>query len=65
MQMESINRMPIRYALIFLFSAWVLIFLAFLSILEPALALRNSLGFVLPLVIPVQLLDVVFSRFFL
>jgi len=51
--------------LIFWFSAWVLIFLTFLSILEPALALRNSLGFVLPLVIPVQLLDVVFSRFFL
>lgn len=65
MQFLSNHRMAIRYALIFWFSAWVLIFLTFLSILEPALALRNSLGFVLPLVIPVQLLDVVFSHYFI
>jgi LytS/YehU family sensor histidine kinase len=54
-----------RFFLIFWLSAWILIFLTFLTILNPLNALRNSLGFVLPLILPVLLLDHWFERFFL
>jgi sensor histidine kinase YesM len=54
-----------RFFLIFWLSAWILIFLTFLTILNPLHALRNSVGFVLPLILPVLLLDYWFTRFFL
>jgi len=65
MQFPSSFRAKIVYFTIFWFSAWILIFLTFLSILDPMHAVGNSLGFVLPLTIPVFLLDLLFGRFFL
>ncbi len=65
MQFSSSFKGRIVYFIIFWFSAWILIFLTFLSILNPIHAIHNSLGFVLPLAIPVFLLDILYSRFFL
>jgi len=65
MQLSSSFKEKIVYFIIFWLSAWILIFLTFLSILNPMHAMRNSLGFVLPLTIPVFLLDLLFGRFFL
>jgi LytS/YehU family sensor histidine kinase len=65
MQLSSSVTSKSTYFVIFWLSAWILIFLTFLSILNPMHALRNSLGFVLPLTIPVFLLDLLFGRLFL
>lgn len=65
MQFSSSIKGKIVYFIIFWLSAWILIFLTFLSILHPLHAMHNSLGFVLPLTIPVFLLDFLFGRFFL
>jgi LytS/YehU family sensor histidine kinase len=65
MQFLSSFKGKIVYFIIFWFSAWILIFLTFLSILNPIHAIHNSLGFVLPLAIPVLLLDLLYSRFFM
>ena len=65
MQFSSSFKGKIVYFTIFWLSAWILIFLTFLSILNPIYAIHNSLGFVLPLTIPVLLLDLLYSRFFM
>ncbi len=65
MQFIALFKTSGRFFLIFWLSAWILIFLTFLTILSPLHALRNSVGFVLPLILPVMLLDFWFTRFFL
>jgi len=43
---------------------YLLIYLSFLTILDPLHALRNSFGFVAPIILPVVILELIFTYFF-
>lgn len=54
-----------RFYLLFWVLSWLVIYLSFLTILDPLKAVRNTSGFLLPLILPVQTLDLIFEHLFL
>jgi len=53
------------YFFTFWIAAFILMYISFLTILEPLHALRNTTGFVTPLMLPVLLLDFLFEKYFI
>ncbi|MFC2097164.1 sensor histidine kinase [Bacteroidota bacterium] len=53
------------YFVLFWIGAFIVMFLSFLTILEPLHSLRNTAGFVIPLIFPVLILDYFFEKYFI
>ncbi len=54
----------LSYFIGFWITAWVVMYLSFLTILDPVHALRNSSGFLIPLILPVTILEWCFVTMF-
>lgn len=55
----------LSFLVIFWLAAYVVMYISFLSILDARQALINTTGFVLPIILPVLVLDLFFEHFFL